>query len=85
MSYKKINEALSDISQLRYGNKFTKVSTSSKQENIYGETIEIYSLGEDDLHIKLQLKSDSYGDNLTVNSIQIVKPILKQITDFENV
>lgn len=89
MSYKKINEALSDISQLRYGGKFTKVSSDSVQvgefEGNYGEIIEIYNLGEDDLHIKLSLRTDSYGDNESVHSVQIVKPIIRQVTDFKTV
>lgn len=90
MSYKKINEALSDIDALRSGRKFTKVSENivdnlrgREQQGEYNEIIEIYSLGEDDLHIKLCLRSDSYGDNESVYSIQIVKPIVKQVTDFE--
>lgn len=91
MNYKLINEALSDISSLRYNHKkFRKVS-DSKIDNLHGgdsqgeydELIEIYSLGEDDLHLKLILRTDSYGDNEFVSSIQIVKPIVKQVTDFE--
>lgn len=92
MDYKLINEALLDISALRYGKKFSRV-LDSKIDNLrggesqgdYDELIEVYSLGKDDLHIKLVLRTDSYGDNEFVHSIQIVKPIVKQITDFEPV
>ena len=91
MSYKLINEALSDISSLRYGNKkFPKVSTNTidnlrgdERQGEYNEIIEIYSLGQDDLHIKLELRTDSYGDSESVHSVSIVKPIVKQVTDFE--
>lgn len=91
MNYKLINEALSDISSLRYGNKKFKKVLNSKVDNLRGgesqgdfnEIVEIYSLGEDDLHLKLELRTDSYGDNEFVHSIQIVKPIVKQVTDFE--
>ncbi len=92
MSLEKINEALSDIDSLRYGNKnFPKVS-SNKINNVdeydgsqgeYDEIIEIYSLGVDDLHLKLELRTDSYGSNAAIHSVQIVKPVIKQVTDFE--
>jgi len=93
MNYKLINEALENIPNLRYNHKkFIKVS-DSKIDNLHGresqgdydELIEIYALGADDLHIKLTLRTDSYGDNEFVHSIQIVKPIVKQVTDFEPV
>lgn len=93
MDYKLINEALSDINTLRYNGmkgKFTKV-TNEKVDNLrggesqgeYDEIIEIYSLGQDDLHLKLTLRTDSYGDNENIVSVQIVKPIVKQVTDFQ--
>lgn len=85
--YKVINEALADIYALRAGRKFTKVTTASDKngeyEGSYTEYTEVYDLGVDNLHIKLVLRTDSYGDNETVVSVQIVKPIVKQITDFE--
>lgn len=87
MNYKLINEALKDIGALRYNKRFTKVSTKTTQEGgyegSYGEIIEIYELGEDDLHIKLVLRSDSYGENESIHSVQIVKPVVKTIQDFE--
>lgn len=85
MSYQLINEALKDIPALRYShNKFKRV-TKEIREDEYNETTEVYSLGEDDLHIKIVLRSDSYGDNESVSSVQIVKPVVKQVTDFETV
>ncbi len=93
MSYKLINEALSDIEGLRYNHKtFKKVSNElidnlrgDDRQGEYNEVIEIYSLGADDLHIKLTLRTNSYGYDEAVHSIQIVKPIVKQVTDFEPV
>jgi hypothetical protein len=93
MDYKLINEALKSVENLRHGNsKFKKVS-SSKIDNLrgresqveYNEIIEVYSLEQEDLHLKLVLRTDSYGDNEFVHSVQIVKPIVKQVTDFEPV
>lgn len=91
MSLEKINEALSDIDCLRYGHKkFKKVSSNiidnlrgDERQGEYNEIIEVYSLGINDLHIKLTLRTDSYGSDETVYSVQIVKPVIKQVTDFE--
>lgn len=92
MSYNLINEALADIGNLRYGKKFKKVSSDlvdnlrgDERQGEYNELIEVYSLGVDDLHIKLTLHTDSYGYDEAVHSIQIVKPVIKQVTDFEAV
>lgn len=90
---KLINEALSNISSLRHNpKKFKKVSDSvvdnlrgEERQGEYNEIIEVYSLGVDDLHIKLILHTDSYGESETVNSIQIVKPVTKTVQDFETV
>lgn len=94
MSYKLINEALSDIDSLRHGHKkFPKVSTH-KEGNVdsnegsqgeYNEITEVYSLGEDNLHLKLVLRTNSYGYDEAVYSVAIVKPVIKQVTDFETV
>jgi hypothetical protein len=89
MNYKLLNEALSDISTLRRGTKYPKVLESkidnlqgSSSQGEYDEYIEVYSLG-DNIYIKLVLITDSYGDNETLNSIQLVKPIERLVTDFE--
>ncbi len=90
MDYKLINEALSDISELRYGKKFKRVAKDKidnlkgyERQGEYDEIVEIYSLGVDDLHIKLVLRTDSYGESEFVHSIKIVKPITKTVTDYE--
>lgn len=84
---KLINEALSNINELRYGKKFKKVISDRKSEGeyegSYEELVEIYALGFEDYHLKLTLRTDSYGDNEFVHSVKIVKPIVKTITDFE--
>lgn len=92
MSYSVINEALSDIESLRYNKKFKKVSDDivdnlrgDERQGEYNEIIEVYSLGVEDLHIKLTLRTNSYGYDEAVHSIQIVKPVVKQVTDFETV
>jgi hypothetical protein len=90
MDYKVINEALSNIDNLRTGKKFKKVVDSTidnlkgeERQGAYNEITEVYSLGVSDIHIKLSLKTDSYGDNEFIHGVQIVKPVIKQVTDFE--
>lgn len=93
MNYKLINEALSDINSLRNKHKKFKRVSEKTIDNLggygsrgeYNETIEIYSLGVDDLHLKLILRTDSYGNDESVYSIQIVKPVQKTVTDFETI
>ena len=88
MNYKKLNEIFKNINNIT----LTNVS-SSQSENFYrekdqgeeGEQIDIYDLGFDSMFLKVITTSDSYGGELGVTSIQFVKPIVKQVTDFEPV
>lgn len=92
MDYALINEALKDIEILRRNRHgiFKRITKSTidnlmgkESQGDYNEIIEIYYLGKDDLHIKLTLRTDSYGDGEYLHSVQIVKPVTKQVTDFE--
>ena len=89
-----INELLKDFSTIRNiygGSKFTKVATQiiSEIDSSYGEgeqgfegqTFEIYQYGE--IFIKLDIRSDSYGDNEHIAGLQFVKPIVKSVESFE--
>ena len=86
MDYKKLNEVFKNLRNI----KLEKVSTN-QSDNFYqekhqgeeGERIDIYELGFDDLFLKVVTVSDSYGNNELIDSIQFVKPILKQVKDFE--
>ncbi len=88
MNYKKLNEVFKNLRNI----KLKKVSTT-QSDNFYeeknqgeeGERIDVYELGFDDLFIKITTVSDSYGNNESIDSIQFVKPIVKQVTDFEPV
>jgi len=89
---KLLNEALKDLEGLRRSKKFKRVSEltidnlrGEERQGEYNEIFEVYSLGVDDLHIKLHIITDSYGDGEAVNGIQIVKPIVKTVTDFETI
>ncbi len=92
MSLVRINEALSDINILRQGRKYPKVASEmidnlrgNEYQGEYNEYIEVYDLGVDKLHIKLVLRTDSYGDNEALVSAQIVTPVTKTVVDFEPV
>ena len=91
MDFTLINEALSDIPKLRWNHSKFKKVVETQIDNLrgqeiqgeYNEIVEIYSLGQDDLHLKLVLRTDSYGDGEHVHSVKIVKPVVKTVTDFE--
>ena len=90
MSLKVINEALGDINNLRYCKKFAKVASETidnlrgyERQGEYNEVIEIYDLKVDNLFIKLTLRTDSYGEDEKIYSVQIVAPVVKTVTDYE--
>lgn len=87
-NYKLINEALSDIPNLKYDKKFKIVATQKNQEGeyegSYSSEINVYDIGSDTF-LKVEIRTDSYGENEFVHSIQIVKPITKTITDYESI
>ena len=88
MNYKQLNEVFKSLRNI----KLKKVSTnqsdnfySEKNQGDEGVRIDVYELGFDVLYLKVTTISDSYGDNESIDSIQFVKPIVKQVTDFEPV
>lgn len=85
-----VNEILKDLSVYSLKKKYEVVS--EVQDDDYGEELEqceysyktrIFRLGIDDLHLKVVDKCDSYGDYQGITSIKVVRPVIKQITDFE--
>lgn len=89
-SFSKIQEALKNIDSLRTGNRFEKVveendnylsSQGGESQGEYDTITEVYKIDEN-VYIKLVLHTDSYGDNESIVSIQIVKPFIKQVQDF---
>lgn len=43
----------------------------------------IYKTDIEDWHIKVITETDSYGDEMGVTGVKFVKPVVKQVTDFE--
>lgn len=90
MKIEEVNEILSGLTEYELSNKYSKIS-ESQPDNYYSEKYDgdnsekiiIYRLGIEDWHLKLTLRTDSYGDNEIVAGVRFVKPIIKQVTDFE--
>lgn len=87
-----INEILSDISGIRYGKKGFDKFRTDVIKSINGEysdqgqeglSYEIYETPITGLLIKMEITTDSYGDNEKVISIQFGEPKEKTVTDFE--
>lgn len=87
--YKTINEILSNLSSIKSNKDFTRVvnnyTTEGEYEGSYSEYINVYKYKDTDIFIKITTRTDSYGDNESVHSVQFVKPIVKQVTDFETI
>lgn len=85
-----VNDILEDLTIYSLERKYLLVT--EEEDSNYGKELEqceysyrthIFKLGIDDLHLKVVDKCDSYGDYQGIKSIKIVRPIIKQITDFE--
>lgn len=77
MDYKKLNEILEDLKNVK-GTLITQ-----KEDDDDDQTITIYDVGIPEVYLKVTTQYNSYGDYAGVCSIQFVKPVVKQITDFE--
>ena len=87
MDINQINEVLSELNEYSLERKYSKV-LSEEPNDYYREgeestKTEIYKLNIEDWHLKVNTTRDSYGDNPTITSIKFVKPVIKQIQDFE--
>ena len=97
MELQEINKILSFIPVMvnDYGqNPYKKVldkRDGNLQDSDYGSQGEsdtitrVYDLSKNDLFLKIELSTDSYGNNESVSKIEFVKPVVKQVTDFETV
>lgn len=92
MEIKQINEILKNVFNYPSSKGYTKVldeKPSTYHEEKYQGTedtrIEIWDLHQDNLLVKLDYTTDSYGDNERLTNIQFVKPITKSVTDYESI
>jgi hypothetical protein len=86
MDYTKLNKILRDLPALRRGNLLTKhVIKAIDPDGEQGEdgiSYEVYQISGTDIFVKLEIHTDSYGDNEHVFGIQFVQPVEKKITDY---
>lgn len=87
MTVEQINEILSNLDEYRLDRTYTKVATDEPKD-YYDEgenstKTDIYKLNIEDWHLKVSTTRDSYGESPTITSIKFVKPVIKQIQDFE--
>ena len=90
ISIELVNEFLKNLDEYNLKSKYTRVKNETSdnyhEEKYQGETstkTEIYKLGVEDLHLKVERSTDSYGESEFVKSLKIVTPIQKTIIDFE--
>lgn len=90
LTIEEVNDILEDLTIYSLKKKYTLVA--EEEDSNYGKEIEqceysyktsIFKLGIEDLHLKVVDKCDSYGDYQGISSLKIVRPVIKQITDFE--
>lgn len=93
MDYKKINDILADLSERGLEKKFKQVSSETprnywNEKSEGGEDVrtEVYEIDKaENIFLKIQRRTDSYGDNETLCSITFVKPIEVKVTVYEPV
>ncbi len=89
MNYQLLNKAFEDIYQLRQGRILKKVDTSKiincdANNGTQSESDVITEIYEfEDKFLKLIFHTDSYGDNESLNSIQICEKVTKPIEIYE--
>jgi anaerobic ribonucleoside-triphosphate reductase len=91
VDFKQLNEMLSNLNNIRYGSKGYKrvqekvehkVDVNYERQGEEGLSYEVYSTPYPELYIRLEVKTDSYGDNEHVSGIQFVEPKEKVIQEF---
>lgn len=90
LTISQVNHILEDLDTYNLSRKFTLVieeeSDSYERELSQGEEgtkTSVFKLGIEDLHLKVVEVTDSYGDYKGVSSLKIVRPVVKQVTNFE--
>lgn len=95
---REINELLGNLRNLRHNPKLkfiekvdvnTSISDDSYGDGRMGEEdtyYEIYEIvGENDLFLKVNWYTDSYGGNEAIEGIEFVKPKETRVTDYEKI
>lgn len=91
-----INSLLKNIAGIAYNKAFEKVASDSTNkfqyadDGIQGEydvITTVYRHKDLDVYLKTEQRTDSYGrnENEQIYSIQIVKPVLTQVTQYQEI
>lgn len=89
MDYKKLNEKLKSLNEIRYGSIVSRqvisnVDPDHPSQGKEGEEVEVYDIGlPDGMFLMLTINTDSYGDNERVSGIQFVKAKEKKVLVYE--
>ena len=79
-----INQVLGDITKLR-SSKQRVSRTEVKSDEYVTIYEEIYTVGKDNIFLKITTTLNSYNEDEVISSIQFVKPTSKTITVYENI
>lgn len=90
LTVEQVNHILEDLNTYNLKQKFKLVAEeendwemSNLDQGDEGTKTSIFKLGIEDLHLKVVKVTDSYGDYKGVSSLKIVRPVTKQVTNFE--
>ena len=95
MEIKELNQILSNLGAMindHGANPYKKVldtreGTCEAQESQgdHDTITRVFDLNRDSLFLKIVLHTDSYGDNEFLHKIEFVKPVIKEVTDFQTI
>jgi hypothetical protein len=90
MDFRQLNALLKNLESLRNGKNLLERDIVHKIEDEgnqgdEGVSFEVYQIPGHNLHVRLRITTDSYGDNEKIAGIEFVQPIEKTITRFESI
>jgi len=92
MDYKEINKVLSNLDKYAQGNGAIETTVingldyDSSNEGEEGETHYIFNFNkEENIFLKAIVKTDSYGDNERLASLQFVQPVEVKVQNYTEI
>jgi hypothetical protein len=89
LNREQINEILSDLEGIRRGNNRVEKIVEKEIEYNYAQqgeedlVYEVYKTADPKTFVKLEIRTDSYGENERITSIQFVGKVSKTISVYE--
>jgi len=81
--YNQVPEELVGITKVE--TKVQKEVNGEGEQGVEGVKFEIYELPFDNLFLKLEIRTDSYGDNERIEAIQFARATEKVVTVYEEI